>query len=113
VNFGEDIIFYSNGRENKLNIVDANQNKLVLSIASLSDNVEISKGKSCVIDSDGDGEGDLEILVEQVNTTSQTASLSLEIPEKDDGGANIIMLIIALVVIMIIGIVILRKQRIK
>jgi outer membrane protein assembly factor BamB len=113
VNFREDVIFYHNGKENKLNILSANQNRLVLKIGSLSESIEITKGEPYVIDTDGDGERDLKIFVEQVNTTSQTASLSLEIPEKSDMWFIITLLIVIFIIVLIIVIVVIRKRRLK
>jgi hypothetical protein len=113
VNFGEDLIFYHKGKENKLNILSANANRLVIRIDSISESLEISKGEPYVIDSDGDGERDLKILVEQVNTTSQTASLSLEIPKEDNTFMILIIIMVALIAILLIGFVLIRRRRSK
>ena len=117
VNFGEDLFFYHNGNDNKLNIVDVNQDCLILKIESISEYVEVVKGRSRRIDSDGDGKRDLEILVEQVNTASQNASLSLDVftesPKKEDERILIVMLITTLIIIILLiaGLVKNRKRR--
>jgi outer membrane protein assembly factor BamB len=117
VNFGEDVIIYYEGIENKLNIVTADQDKVILKLESLSGNVEVPRGRAYRFDSDSDGERDLEIFVEQVNTTSQTVSLSLdtfkEPPEREDERVFPIILItiLIIVVLMIAGIAKNKKRR--
>ncbi len=115
VNFGEDVIFYHQGEENNLNIVTADQEKVILRIRSLSKNVEIPRGRTFRIDSDGDGERDLLIFAEQVNTTSQTVSLSLDVyrepPKKEDERVFLIILITVLIIVVLMVAGIAKNRR--
>jgi outer membrane protein assembly factor BamB len=119
VHLGEDVIFHHKNIENKLIITAFGENSVTLQIDTMDDPIEVSKGRITTVDTDSDGQRDLAISIAQVNTTSQTASLSLDLftepPVEEDERVPLAILIALIIIIflIIVGIAANLKRKVK
>lgn len=117
VNVGEDVKFIFEEEENKLILTRINQTSVTLQIESMYQAVNVDVGETIKVDTDGDGKNDMSISVDNVNSSSQTVSLTLKYyseEQNDTDDMNIISylaVIIIVTVIITIGTVIIRKRK--
>lgn len=117
INVGEDVIFIHNDQENRLILTSMTQNAVTLKIDSMEVEIEVNMGRASKVDTDGDGSRDLMIFIDNLNTSAQTASLSLDVyhePQNtEDERVPIAMLIGVIVVVafIIAGVVVNLKRR--
>ncbi len=117
IHVGEDVIFVHNDRENRLILTSITQNAVTLKIDSIEDVIEVKIDKAAKVDTDGDGNRDMMISIDSVNTSAQTASLSLDVyrePQNtEDERVPVAMLmgITVVVIFIIVGVVVNLKRR--
>ena len=114
---GEDVKFIHKDEEKKLIITSIDANVVTLKIDSLPLTVEVNVGKTKKLDTDGNGKNDLSITVNNVNASSQTASLTVKaLAESQDTGMNVnpilaFVIIIIVIIFIVLGITVNLKRR--
>jgi outer membrane protein assembly factor BamB len=117
INVGEDVIFVHNDQENRLRLTSITQNAVSLKIDSMEVEIEVKVGRAPKVDTDGDGSRDLMISIDNLNTSAQTASLSLDVyhePQNTEDERVPIALLIGVIVVVafiIAGVVVNLKRR--
>ncbi len=113
---GEDIKLFHKDKENKLIITSIEANVVTLKIEPLLPMVEVNLGETKELDTDKNGLNDLCITVNSVNSSSQSASLTLKtLAESEDKGLNPMLVSVLVFIIIVIfiafGIIINLKRR--
>ncbi|MEE9150783.1 MAG: PQQ-binding-like beta-propeller repeat protein [Thermoplasmata archaeon] len=108
IHVGEDVEIFHKDEENKLIITSIDANVVTLKIDSLPLTVEVNVGKTKKLDTDGNGKNDLSITVNNVNSTSQTASLTVKaLAESQDTGMNVNPILTFVIIIIVISFIVL------
>jgi outer membrane protein assembly factor BamB len=116
IHAGEDVKFIHKDEENKLTITSIDENLVTLKIEPLLQRVEVNVGETKELDTDNNGKKDLSIIVNNVDTSSQSASLTFNtLAEPQDKGANVMLISLLVLIIIIIfialGIMVNLKRR--
>jgi hypothetical protein len=107
VHVGEDVIFIHRDVEYTMTIDSLDSNIVVLGIESIPDSINIEVGEIRYLDSDGNGKNDLSILINDVNISSQSASLTIKrINEPKDESWELMPYFLFIAVIMVIVLII-------
>ncbi len=116
IHAGEDVKFIHKDEETKLIITSIDENVVTLKIEPLLPRVEVNVGETKELDTDNNGKKDLSIIVNNVDTSSQSASLTFNtLDEPQDKGANVMLISLLVFIIIIIfialGIMVNLKRR--
>lgn len=116
IHAGEDVKFTHKDEETKLIITSIDENMVTLKIEPLLQRVEVNVGQTKELDTDNNGKKDLSIIVNNVDTSSQSASLTFNtLDEPQDKGANVVLISLLVFIIIIIfialGIMVNLKRR--
>jgi hypothetical protein len=119
VQVGEDVRFLHRDEEYMMIIISLDSNTVSLSIDSIPGTINIEEGETKYLDTDENGKNDLSISITGVNTSSQTASVTLtrvNEPKDEDWEFMSLFLLIAVIIVIIlivIGITVNIKKRRK
>ena len=117
IHVGEDVRFLHRDEEYMMIITSLDSNIVTLSIDTISDTIDIREGETKYLDTDENGKNDLSISITGVNTSSQTAFVTLSgVKEPKDEGWEFMLLLLSIAVIFVIvliaiGIAVNRKKR--
>jgi outer membrane protein assembly factor BamB len=105
LNVREDASFIHHHEGHILRILTINSTSASLKIDSIEEPVDVHLNEVKFIDDNGDGKKDLAILLNDVNVTSQEASITLyHSPYSEDSGLN--MVVVSILALFFVGLVI-------
>ncbi|UCF07461.1 MAG: hypothetical protein JSW28_07370 [Thermoplasmata archaeon] len=114
IDVGKGAAFDHAGKENSALLKSVSSDSATLQIHSTSETVTVNVGETKEVDTNDNGQNDLAITVDSVNTTSQSATLTFKpIAEEEEEGMNMMIILAVVVVLIVIVVVIAVAMRKK
>lgn len=102
---GEDVGFHHNYEYYIIRLIEMNTTVVSFVIDSKEESFDVSLNKPQLVDTDGDGKKDLGIMLNELNLTSQQASITLyPYSDPEDEGLN--MVVVSILALFLVGLVI-------